>query len=127
MKIWVLSQVLLKKQNLYILHWVKFLIKDWIKKKKKEGHLKRLKNIEDRNEELLKTTKNKTENIKEITDSFKESLGPEAKALVEEIRTIKKKMLITKNLKLLVVTMLRMILVIKKHLKSYLMTFIVKK
>ena len=52
--------------------------------------MKRLKNIEDRNEELLKTTKNKTENIKEITDSFKESLGPEAKALVEEIRTIKK-------------------------------------
>ena len=52
--------------------------------------MKRLKNIEDKNEELLKTTKNKTENIKEITDSFKESLGPEAKTLFEEIRTIQK-------------------------------------
>ena len=55
---------------------------------KKEGILKRLKNVEDKNEQLLKTTKNKTENIKEITDSFKESLGSEAKALIEEIRTI---------------------------------------
>ena len=54
----------------------------------KDGLFKRLKNIEDKTEELLKTTKNKTENIKEITDSFKESLGPEAKALIEEIRTI---------------------------------------
>ena len=52
--------------------------------------MKRLKNIEDKNEELLKTTKSKTENIKEITNSFKESLGPEAKTLVEEIRTIQK-------------------------------------
>ena len=38
---------------------------------KKEGILKRLKNIENKNEEQLKTTKNKTENIKEITDFVK--------------------------------------------------------
>ena len=37
----------------------------------KEGLLNRLKNIEDKNEELLITTKSKTENIKEITDSLK--------------------------------------------------------
>ena len=53
---------------------------------RKEGLLKRLKNIEDKNKEQLKTTKNKTENIKEITDFFKEPLDPEAKALVEEIK-----------------------------------------
>ena len=35
---------------------------------KKEGLLKRLKNIEDKNEQHLKTKKNKTENIKEVTD-----------------------------------------------------------
>ena len=35
---------------------------------KKEGLLKRLKNIEDKNEEQLKAIKNKTGNIKEDTD-----------------------------------------------------------
>ena len=56
---------------------------------KKEGLLKKLKNIEDKNEQLLKI-KNKTENIKEVTDFVKEPLSLEAKALTEEIRTIKK-------------------------------------
>ena len=37
----------------------------------KEGLLKRLKDIEDKYEELLKIKKNKTENIKEITDFLK--------------------------------------------------------
>ena len=60
------------------------------KEEKKEGLLKRLKNIEDKNEELLKTTKNKTENVKEITDSVKESLSSEANALVEEIKIMQK-------------------------------------
>ena len=32
----VLNQVLLNKQNLTILHWVKFLIKGWKKKKTKK-------------------------------------------------------------------------------------------
>ena len=50
----------LNKLNLKLLHWVKFIIEDYIKKKKKkkEGLLKTLKNIEDKNEEQLKTIKN---------------------------------------------------------------------
>ena len=46
--------MLLIKQNLIILHWVNYLIKGWKKKKKKKGLLKRLKNIEDKNEKQLK-------------------------------------------------------------------------
>ena len=57
---------------------------------KNEGLLKRLKNIKDRNEEHLKAVKNKTENIKEVTDFVKEPLGLEAKALIEEIKVIQK-------------------------------------
>ena len=56
----------------------------------KDGLFKRLKNIEDKTEELLKTTKNKTENIKEITDFAKETLSPEAEDLIKEIKTIQK-------------------------------------
>ena len=56
---------------------------------KKEGLLKKLKNIEDKNEQLLKI-KNKKENIKEATDFVKEPLSLEAKALIEEIRIIQK-------------------------------------
>ena len=74
----------MNKQNLNILHWVNFLIKDWKKKTKKKD-----KN-EDKNEQKLITTTNKTENVKEITDSFKESLSPKARALVEEIKIIQK-------------------------------------
>ena len=50
--------------------------------------MKKLKNIEDKNEQLLKI-KNKTE-IKEVTDFVKEPLSLEAKALIEEIRIIQK-------------------------------------
>ena len=57
---------------------------------KKEGLLKRLKNIEDKNEQLQKTTKNKTGSIKEVTNFIEEPLSPETKALIEEIRTIQK-------------------------------------
>ena len=56
---------------------------------KKGGLLKKLKNIEYKNEQLLKT-KNKTENIKEVTEFVKKPLSLEAKALTEEIRTMKK-------------------------------------
>ena len=56
---------------------------------KKEGLLKRLINIEDKNEELLKA-KNKTQNIKEVTDFVDEHLSLEAKELIEEIRVIQK-------------------------------------
>ena len=54
---------------------------------KKEGLLKKLKNIEDKNEQLLKI-KNKTENIKEVIDFIEKPLSLEAKALIKEIRTI---------------------------------------
>ena len=57
---------------------------------KKEGLLKKLKNIEDKNKQQLKTTKNKTEKIKEVTDFIKEPLSLEVKALIEEIRTTQK-------------------------------------
>ena len=51
---------------------------------KEEGLLKRLKNIEDKNEELLKV-KNKSKNIKEVTDFIDQPLRFEAKKLIEEI------------------------------------------
>ena len=58
--------------------------------------MKRVKNIEDKKEELLKTTKNKTENIKQITDFIKEPLSPEAENLIKKLKPYKK-MLITEN------------------------------
>ena len=60
---------------------------------KKEGLLKRLKKIEDENEEQLKAIKNKTENIKEDTDFVKKPL---TKRLIEKIK-ITQKELITGN------------------------------
>ena len=68
----------------------KFFNKGLKEEDKKEGLLKRLKNIEDKNEQQLKITKNKTENIKEVTDFVEEPLSLEAKAPTEEIRTIQK-------------------------------------
>ena len=91
---------------------------------KKEGLLKKLKNIEDKNEQLLKI-KNKTE-IKEVTDFVKEPLSLEAKALIEEIRIIQNDVNY-KKLTIKGVTMLSMILVILRHLMSYFETFITKK
>ena len=58
-------------------------------KDKKEGLLKRPKNIEDKNEEQWKT-KNKNENIKEVTDFVKDPLSLKAKGLIEEISAIQK-------------------------------------
>ena len=52
--------------------------------------MKRLKNIEDKNEEPLKALTNKYENIKEVTDFVKELLSLEAKALIKEIKVIQK-------------------------------------
>ena len=63
---------------------------------KKEGLLKKLKNIEDKNEQQLKA-KNKTGNIKDVTDIVKEPLSLEAKTLIEEIRTIQKDVNTTEN------------------------------
>ena len=58
-------------------------------KNKTEALFKRIKNIEDKNEELLKA-KNKTENIEEVTDFVDQPLNLEAKELIEEIRVIQK-------------------------------------
>ena len=61
---------------------------------KKEGLLKRLKNIEDKIEQQLKAIKNKGENIKEVTDFVREPLSLEARVLIKEIKS-QKKILIT--------------------------------
>ena len=55
----------------------------------KEGLLKALKNIEDKNEELPKV-KTKNENIKEVTDFIKEPLILEAKNLIKQIKIMQK-------------------------------------
>ena len=102
----------------------KIFNKDLSEEDKKEGLLKKLKNIEDKNEQLLKI-KNKTE-IKEVTDFVKEPLSLEAKALIEEIRIIQNDVNY-KKLTIKGVTMLSMILVILRHLMSYFETFITKK
>ena len=57
---------------------------------KKGGLLKRLKNIEDKNKERLKAIKNKTENIKEVTNFVEEPISLDAKGLFEEIKIIQK-------------------------------------
>ena len=56
---------------------------------KKEGLFKRLKNIEDNNEKLVKV-KNKSENMKEVTDFIDQPLRFEAKKLIEEIKVTQK-------------------------------------
>ena len=57
---------------------------------KKEGILKRLKNIEDKNEKPLEVKNKANENIKEVTDFVNQPLSFEAKELISEIKTIQK-------------------------------------
>ena len=55
---------------------------------KKEGLLKRLKNIEDKSEEQLKVTENKKDNqlgIKSSTNVLDEELSPEAKNMITKL------------------------------------------
>ena len=59
-----------------------------LKEDKKEGLLKRLKNIEDKCEEQVKAIKNKAED--KVTYFVEEPLGLEANALIEEIKIIQK-------------------------------------
>ena len=59
------------------------------KEDKKAGLLKKLKYIEEKIEQLL-NIKNKTKNIKDVTDFVEEPFSLEEKALIEEIRTIQK-------------------------------------
>ena len=65
----------------------KFFNKRLKEEHKKEGLLKRLKNIEDKNEEQLKIIGKKT-NIKSQIDLFDEDLTLEAIALIKEIKSI---------------------------------------
>ena len=65
----------------------KFFNKGLKEEDKKEGLLKRLKNIEDKSEEQLKIIGNKT-GIKSKIDLFDEDLTSEAIALTEEIKSI---------------------------------------
>ena len=67
----------------------KFFNKGLKEEDKKEGLLKGLKNMEDKYEKSLKAVKNKTQNIKEVTDFVEESLSLEAKGLIEEIKLLK--------------------------------------
>ena len=57
---------------------------------KKEGVLKRLKNIEDKNEKPLEVKNKANENMEEVTDFVDQSLSFEAKELINEIKTLKK-------------------------------------
>ena len=57
---------------------------------KKEGFLKKLKNIEDKNEKLLEVKDKTKENIKEVTGFVDQPLGFEVKELIEEIKNIQK-------------------------------------
>ena len=62
---------------------------------KKEGLLKRLKNIEGKNEKPLEVKNEANENIKEVTDFVNQPLSFEAKELMK-LKTYRK-MLITEN------------------------------
>ena len=64
---------------------------------KKEGLLKRLKNIEDKSKGRLKAIKSNNKSMKEATDFVNEPLSLEVKGLIEEIKIVQKKMLITGN------------------------------
>ena len=57
---------------------------------KKEGILKRLKNIEDKNEKPLEVKNKTNENIKEVIDFVNQPLSFEAKELINEIKVIQK-------------------------------------
>ena len=59
-------------------------------KDKKEGLLKRLKNIEDKKEKPLEVRIKVNENIKEVIDFVDQRLSFEAKELIKEIKAIQK-------------------------------------
>ena len=63
---------------------------------KKEGILKRLKNIEDKNETPLEVKIKANENIEEVTNFVDQPLNFEAKESIKEIKNIQK-MMITEN------------------------------
>ena len=72
MKIWDIDQVCQNKQNVIILCWVKFLISNLDDKDDiKEGLLKRLKNIEKKNQKVSDNDKNKKTNDESELSSVK--------------------------------------------------------
>ena len=83
---------------------------------KKEGLLKRLNNIEDKNEEQLKATEGKTCSKSKI-DLFDKHLTLEAIDLIKVIKSTEW-MLITTNYFLRAVTKKLTVLTILRHLKS---------
>ena len=88
MKIWVLKPSTVEQAKCEYSPLGKIFNKGLSEEDKKEGLLKKLKNIEDKNEQLK--IKNKTENVKEVTDFIKEPLSQEAIDLIKEIKTIEK-------------------------------------
>ena len=68
----------------------RILNKGLSKEDKKEGLLKRLKKIEDKNEKPLEVKNEANENIKEVTDFVDQPLSFEAKELIKEISAIQK-------------------------------------
>ena len=90
---------------------------------KKEGVLKRLKNIEDTNKVENKV---KNKDIIEVTDFVDQPLNSKAKELINEIKNMQKTVDYRK-LKTRGGNNVILILVITKHLKNYLETFITKK
>ena len=79
--------MLLNKQDLIILHWVKFLIKRTKRRRQRRRTFEETKNIEDKIEEQLKIIGNKTD-IKSQIDLFDKDLTPGAIALIKEIKSI---------------------------------------
>ena len=70
---------------------------------KKEGLFKRIKIIEDKNEEQLKAIKSKNENIEEVTEFVEEPLKLKQRLHLRKLEPYKK-MLIIEKLKLYVIT-----------------------
>ena len=68
----------------------KFFNNELNKEDEKKVLSKRLKNIEDKNEEQLKAVKYKAEYIKEVTNFVEKPLRQEAIALINEIKSIQK-------------------------------------
>ena len=80
---------------------------------KKEGLVERVKNTKDKNEELLKAIKGKTD-IKSKIDLFDEDLDLEAIALIKETKIIEENV----DYLLQVVTKKFTVLTVLRHLKS---------
>ena len=93
---------------------------------KKEGLLKRLKNIEDKTEKPLEVKNKANKNIKEVTDFVDQPWSFKAKELIEEFKNIQKDVDYRK-LKTRGGNIVDYDFSDYKHLKNYLENFITKK